>query len=96
MRAARFCAVPILRSTEDDFTKLRHAWQIIQSRIQKNGVDSVFNFTGLERGLRIARNDMPFLDDELAPGYSGNGSPRWRWSTSAAGRTATTSWCSTA
>ena len=30
-----------MRSTEDDFTKLRHAWQIIQSRIQKNGVDSV-------------------------------------------------------
>ena len=55
----------ILRSTEDDFTKLRHAWQLIQARIQKDGVDSVFNFTGLERGLRIDPNDVPFLDDEL-------------------------------
>ena len=34
----------ILRSTEDDFTKLRHAWQLIQARIQKDGIDSVFNF----------------------------------------------------
>jgi len=61
----------ILRSTEDDFTKLRHAWQIIQARIQKDGVDAVFNFTGLERGLRIDPNDMPFLDDELAPAVFG-------------------------
>ena len=57
----------ILRSTEDDFTKLRHAWRIIQSRIQKNGVDSVFNFTGLERRLRIDPNDMPFLDKLRPP-----------------------------
>ncbi len=61
----------ILRSTEDDFTKLRHAWQLIQARIQKDGIDSVFNFTGLERGLRIDPNDMPFLDDELAPAIFG-------------------------
>ena len=61
----------ILRSTEDDFAKLRHAWQIIQSRIQKDGVDSVFNFTGLERGLHLDPSDTPFLDDELAPALFG-------------------------
>src|SRR5258705_252829 len=61
----------ILRSTEDDFTKLRHAWELIQARIKKDGIDSVFNFTGLERGLRIDPNDMPFLDDELAPAIFG-------------------------
>src|ERR1700730_11080205 len=61
----------ILRSTEDDFAKLRHAWQSIQARIKKNGSDAVFNFTGLERGLRIDPSDVPFLDDELAPAMFG-------------------------
>jgi len=61
----------ILRSTEDDFTKLRQAWQIIRSRIQKNGTDSVYNFTGLERGLHVDPSDVPFLDDELAPALFG-------------------------
>ena len=61
----------ILRSTEDDFTKLRQAWQIIRARIQKDGADSVFNFTGLERGLRIDPSDVPFLDDEIAPALFG-------------------------
>ncbi|HXA94319.1 MAG TPA: hypothetical protein VN323_02110 [Candidatus Dormibacteraeota bacterium] len=61
----------ILRSTEDDFAKLRHAWQSIQARIKKNGSDAVFNFTGLERGLRIDPSDAPFLDDELAPAMFG-------------------------
>jgi len=61
----------ILRSTEDDFAKLRHAWQSIQARIKKNGSDAIFNFTGLERGLRIDPSDVPFLDDELAPAMFG-------------------------
>ena len=61
----------ILRSTEDDFTKLRQAWQNIRARIQKDGADSVFNFTGLERGLRIDPSDVPFLDDEIAPALFG-------------------------
>jgi L-seryl-tRNA(Ser) seleniumtransferase len=61
----------ILRSTEDDFTKLRQAWQIIRARIQKDGADSVFNFTGLERGLRVDPSDVPFLDDEIAPALFG-------------------------
>lgn len=46
----------ILRSTEDDFAKLRAAWRIIEER----GGD-VFNFTGLER----SSGDGP--DDDVAP-----------------------------
>ncbi|HYB70012.1 MAG TPA: hypothetical protein VEH80_05055 [Candidatus Bathyarchaeia archaeon] len=61
----------ILRSTEDDFTKLRHAWESIQARIKKNGADAIFNFTGLERSLRLDPSDVPFLDDELAPALFG-------------------------
>lgn len=61
----------ILRSTEDDFTKLRRAQKIIQGRIQKDGVDSVFNFTGLERSMRVEPSDAGLLDDELAPALFG-------------------------
>ncbi len=57
----------ILRTTEDDFTKLRHAWSIIEQKVRKDGLDSVFNFTGLERSLRIDPSDLQFADDELAP-----------------------------
>ncbi len=57
----------ILTSTADDYAKLRHAWRIIAVRIEKDGPESVFNFTGLERGLRMDPSDLPFADDELAP-----------------------------
>ncbi|MBI2467333.1 MAG: hypothetical protein HYV62_05895 [Candidatus Rokubacteria bacterium] len=57
----------ILTSTADDYAKLRHAWRIIAARIEKDGPESVFNFTGLERGLRMDPSDLPFADDELAP-----------------------------
>lgn len=57
----------ILRSTADDFAKLRHAWRIIEARLRKDGPEGVFNFTGLERGFRVEPSDLPFADDELAP-----------------------------
>jgi L-seryl-tRNA(Ser) seleniumtransferase len=57
----------IVTSTGDDLAKLRHAWRIVEARVRKDGPDGVFNFTGLERGLRVEPGDLPFLDDELAP-----------------------------
>ncbi len=62
----------ILTSTEDDFRKLRHAWQIIQRRIRQDGRESVFNFSGLERWLPAAVEDLPFADDEMAPALYGD------------------------
>ncbi len=61
----------IVRSTDDDLRKLRHAWRLIEARIRKDGPEAVFNFTGLERGLRVDPADLPFLDDELAPALYG-------------------------
>jgi L-seryl-tRNA(Ser) seleniumtransferase len=52
----------LLRSTEDDFAKLRLAWRVIAER---HAAGTVFNFTGLERSMGTE------LDDELAPALHG-------------------------
>ncbi len=52
----------MLRSTEDDFAKLRLAWRVIAER---HAAGTVFNFTGLERSMGTE------LDDELAPALHG-------------------------
>jgi L-seryl-tRNA(Ser) seleniumtransferase len=57
----------ILRSTEDDFRKLQRA----QAVIARRGVDAVFNFTGLERALPLASDELAVADDELAPALYG-------------------------
>lgn len=57
----------ILRSTEDDFRKLEHAWQIIDAAIRARGPEAIFNFSGLERGLPLAAEELPVADDEIAP-----------------------------
>ncbi len=61
----------IVRNTQDDLAKLRHAWRLLEARIRKDGPESVHNFTGLERGLHVEPSDAPFLDDELAPALYG-------------------------
>ncbi len=53
----------ILTSTETDFRKLEHAWNIIKTR----GVGRVYNFTGLEHGLPMEAAELEFVTDELAP-----------------------------
>ncbi len=62
----------ILTSTEDDFRKLQHAWRLIQRRIGRDGRESVFNFSGLERWLPATVEDLPFADDDLAPALYGD------------------------
>src|SRR5437899_2534689 len=57
----------LLPTAEEDFRKLRHAWQIVRQRIRAHGPESVYNFTGLDRSLVIDPEDAPFLNDEIAP-----------------------------
>ncbi len=57
----------LLATTEDDYRKLRTAWQIIEERISGQGREAVFNLSGLERGLNILPEDLPLMDDEIAP-----------------------------
>jgi L-seryl-tRNA(Ser) seleniumtransferase len=57
----------ILRSTEDDFRKLQHAWQIIDRTMKARGADAIYNFSGLERGLPLTAEELAIADDEIAP-----------------------------
>ena len=57
----------IIRSTEDDFRKLQRA----QAVIARRGPEGVFNFTGLERGLPLASEELALADDEFAPAVYG-------------------------
>ncbi|HEY7521501.1 MAG TPA: hypothetical protein VIE36_24690 [Methylomirabilota bacterium] len=57
----------IVRSTEDDFRKLQRA----QAVIARRGSEAVFNFSGLERSLPLAADELALADDELAPALYG-------------------------
>lgn len=57
----------ILTSTEDDFRKLQEAWRHVAARVQQDGPDAVFNFSGLEHGLPLEADELPVASDFLAP-----------------------------
>lgn len=57
----------VIRSTEDDLTKLEHAWRIMERRLGRG--DPVFNFTGLERSFEAEEGSS--LDDEISPARYG-------------------------
>jgi len=57
----------ILTGTEDDVRKVRQAGRIIERRVRDRGPGSVFNFSGLERGLPLDAADLAFADDEIGP-----------------------------
>lgn len=57
----------LISSTEDDFTKLEHAWAIIRERYGKDGMAKLFNFTGLERSLPNSILESELMDDDLSP-----------------------------
>lgn len=57
----------IVGSTLDDVRKLHHAWQVMKERIRRHGPNSLFNFSGLERALPVQPEDLPQMDDDIAP-----------------------------
>jgi len=61
----------IVRSTEDDFIKLERARRVIERRIAIHGLESIFNFSGLERGLPLEASEIALADDEVAPALAG-------------------------
>jgi L-seryl-tRNA(Ser) seleniumtransferase len=56
-----------VRGTADDIAKLEQAWRILNERIANQGLEAVYNFSGLDRHLVVEPEDLPYLDDELAP-----------------------------
>lgn len=61
----------IIRSTEDDIAKLQRAGRMIARIVETRGQDFVFNFTGLERSLPLAPDELALADDEIAPAVYG-------------------------
>lgn len=61
----------VITSTEDDFAKLQHAWEIIREKDAHGGKSAVFNFTGLERGLAGGIHEDEWLDDDMSPALFG-------------------------
>jgi L-seryl-tRNA(Ser) seleniumtransferase len=61
----------IMRTTQDDLAKLRRAWRLLERQIREQGPESVFNLTGLERRQTVGEDELPYLDDELAPAIYG-------------------------
>ncbi len=58
----------VLTSTEDDFRRLQQAWSNVGNRTDSGGIDSIYIFTGLEHSLPMRPEDLPFANDEIAPG----------------------------
>ena len=61
-----------IRSSQDDHTKLRHAWQHIEQHASAGGLADIYNLSGLERGMDLKADHADPLDDELAPALMGD------------------------
>lgn len=61
----------IITGTEDDFVKLQRAWEIIREKYAQGGIASLFNFTGLERGLPSGIQAVELMDDDMSPALTG-------------------------
>jgi len=62
----------ILPDTAADLDKLRVAWRHVRAHAEANGVDRVFNLSGLERQMPPPEPDNAVFDDELAPALYGD------------------------
>ncbi len=56
-----------IRGTADDYRKLQAAWGHMRNRWETLGPDSLYHLSGLDRGLDAQPDDLPFMDDEIAP-----------------------------
>ncbi len=57
----------ILSTAEDQYDEALEARRIIEERWRADGPESIFNFSGLERGFPADAGDLAELDDETAP-----------------------------
>jgi L-seryl-tRNA(Ser) seleniumtransferase len=62
----------ILPDTASDLDKLRVAWRHIQKRAGADGLDTVYNLSGLDRQMPTPSGDDTVFDDELAPALYGD------------------------
>lgn len=57
----------ILATAEDQYDEALAARRIIRDRWETDGPESIFNFSGLERGFPADAGDLRNVDDETAP-----------------------------
>ncbi len=57
----------ILETGQDQYDEALAARRIIENRWQSAGPESIYNFSGLERGFPVEADDIGALDDETAP-----------------------------
>ena len=55
-----------LATPEDHFRKLKQAGRVIRSHCERAGPEGIYDFSGLERGLPLSPDLLPWCDDELA------------------------------
>ena len=57
----------LLTNTEDDFRKCQQAWRHIAARVSAQGLEAIFNLSGLEHGLPLHADELPLASDFVAP-----------------------------
>lgn len=66
----------LLQTSEDDYKKLSHAWEVIAARSEALGRDAIYNLSGLERSLppepssEHAAIGWQMADDDLSPAFN--------------------------
>lgn len=66
-----YAAGDILADTADQYREIQAARAVIRERFEADGPESVFNFSGLERGFPVPPGELEGLDDETAPAVHG-------------------------
>ncbi len=61
----------IIQDSRDEHRKLRQAWRLIAAREKSDGLDAVYNLSGLDRRYEAPPETYPLMDDELAPALMG-------------------------
>ena len=61
----------ILADVADQYREIQAARAVIRERYEADGPESVFNFSGLERGFPVEPGELEGLDDETAPAVHG-------------------------
>lgn len=67
----------ILRGTDEEVAKTLHARRLVRARIERDGVDSVYDLTGMNRGAGLSPDDAKQLTSHVPffAGYEGETEP---------------------
>src|SRR3989442_11034564 len=67
----------ILRTTDEEVAKTLHARRLVRERIERHGVDSIYDLTGMNRGAGLSPEDAKQLTSHVPffAGYEGETEP---------------------